>query len=148
MWNAYCGSDPNCILTAVDPRNKKFPYLDAAFQAHVRRFPDSVTGLTEIESHILRQIQGGGATRISLVSTLLKAENAYGFGDFQYEKTLERLSKLFNVKEEPYCLNIWGKKVLKGEVKFSEVHPKEGYLGGAKWSEYEWNEKLEKCQKV
>jgi hypothetical protein len=134
IWQLYCSDSP-LRLENVHQFNPMSPfvYLTDALQAHLQRFPTIENGLNTVENNILntaatQQLQD----KNTLVGTLLKNDNSYGFGDLQYFKKLEELKKLFT-SFNPVKLSRVGKKVLEHQINYyANLRSDFSYLGGAK----------------
>jgi len=91
-WAAYSSADPRDIVTLLTEDTSALPYLDAALQKHLARFPSLRNGLGQIENRALEFIAGGAATFGSLFSEFGKAEPIYGLGDAQLMLLLRQLA--------------------------------------------------------
>src|SRR5882672_856047 len=83
-WGAYCSANPTDIEKVLQGDTSPLPFLLAALQAHLRRFPDTENGLGRIEHRALKLIQEGCKTFGTLFSRFGDEEPVYGFGDAQF----------------------------------------------------------------
>ena len=94
-WEIYVKNDQKEIREFNFNRNKKFRYLQAAIDQHLKRFPDE-NGLNQIDRKIVELYKQGITTQNDLVKELLnwqKAETVYGFGDLQYQIKIKNLKE-------------------------------------------------------
>lgn len=96
VYNAYTDHDAESLYNYVLMPFNEFKYLNSALESHMRRFPYSDTGLTEIESKIVSLIKSGIKNESKIVSALLKWQKHYGFGDLQYFLILKSMKGLFS----------------------------------------------------
>lgn len=136
-WNAYCSDQPIQLLSIKT--NKTFPYLQAALEAHVRRFPSVKNGLNQIENRMLNLVADGVDNPHKLVGQILKVYPNYGFGDLQYYGYLKRMLPLFK-SLQPLLLNENGEAVLAGKKDFQTLIQVDEYLGGAQVSQFRWDD--------
>lgn len=92
-WEAYCSSNPTDIETILQADTTPLPFLRAALQAHLKRFPSTRNGLGRIENRGLELIEEGLNSFTELFPRFGDAEPVYGLGDAQFWLTLERLSR-------------------------------------------------------
>lgn len=129
-WESYCSADHRPMLQLAADAPLTFPYFnEALIQTHFKRFPKAKNGLNEIEETILRLIKSEKHSRSTLIGALLKWQELYGFGDWQYEMYLNNLQSLF--KEGAQLeLTETGEKVLAGSVNFMELSQHHYHWGG------------------
>ncbi|KYG77209.1 DUF1835 domain-containing protein [Roseivirga spongicola] len=107
VYQAYCSANPNNLFTYTIMPSDEFPYLSDALNAHFRRFPNSISGLSEIEQTIVDLATEGVNNHHKLIGRMLRWQKYYGFGDLQYFNTLNSLKGLFSdyeklkIKTEP-----------------------------------------------
>ena len=56
LWAIYNGKDHNLFLPYITKKSN-FKYLSNCLKAHIKRFPDSKTGLTDLQYNILKLIE-------------------------------------------------------------------------------------------
>ena len=140
-YQAWCSPDPTDLDNFILLSSNEFPYLSDALRSHQRRFPSAQSGLTEIESKIISLIESGINEERKIVGSLLRWQEFYGFGDLQYFQVLDRLAPLF---DEPEKLSLKPEvaKALK-EQKPLDLINRDYFLGGARASEWQWDEHTE-----
>jgi len=134
IWQLYCSDSPLRLETVYkfNPMSP-FHYLATAIEAHLQRFPSIKNGLNKIENSILETAEYQNLTsKKELVSSLIKNEEVYGFGNLQYEHTINNLKPLF-ANFNPVKLSKIGKQVLEHQVNFyGQIRNDISYLGGSK----------------
>ena len=117
IWELYSSGQQE-LLFEEDLTHPTFLYLKEALLAHFMRFPQKVSGLNEIETYVLSELNHRPQTKPSLIGNLLRRDNFYGFGDVQYEKAIDNLSMLYYVDAAKLYLNDLGEKLLNGRENF------------------------------
>ena len=134
IWQLYCSGSP-LRLEAVYKFNpmSPFKYLATAIKAHLQRFPSIENGLNKIENTIIKSAEIKKSTsKNQLITTLIKTEEVYGFGDLQYEQHIKSLNKLFS-SFNPVKLSKKGKQVLENQINYyGQLRNENSYLGGPK----------------
>jgi len=161
-WAAYCSSDPRAIANLLDEDISSMPFLRQALLLHLARFPSVRNGLGRVENRALELISHGPIDFKSLFPIFAKSEHAYGLGDSQLWRELNRLSDSsnpvinisgFDNKTGAFISNQFhqarleltetGKAVLAGEQDFLELNPIDYWLGGVHLSDenlWRWDE--------
>ena len=94
LWKTYCGKDHNLFKPYITKKSP-FKYLSNCLKAHLRRFPDSKTGLSVLETNILEIVKKYPIkSRQHLLGYALNYQGYYGFGDIQLMRMFEKLSIL------------------------------------------------------
>ena len=112
-WKVYVENDTEKLKT-FKFKNRKFMYLQAAIDQHLKRFP-AENGLNEIQQKTLEIISSKPLTENEIVRELLvwqQKETVYGFGDLQYFLVLKKLENYFTIKDDKYFVTPEGKKLL------------------------------------
>ena len=112
-WKVYAENDVE-KLKEFNFKNRKFMYLPAAINQHLKRFPTE-NGLNEIQQKIVEVISLKPLTENEIVRELLiwqQAETVYGFGDLQYFLELKKLKKYYTINDEKYFVTTEGEKLL------------------------------------
>jgi hypothetical protein len=91
-WAAYCSPDPTEIENVLRTDTSALPFLQAALQAHLRRFPATTNGLGRIENRALELIEKDVQSFADLFARFGALEPVYGLGDAQFWLALQRLS--------------------------------------------------------
>ena len=147
-WQAYSSSNPQDIEKTLESDTKSLPFLQAALNAHLRRFPSTTNGLGAVEARGLELIQSGSKTFEPLFHSFGDAEPVYGLGDSQFWLTLRRMTDahrpllgLRNVSsDDKRALDVMadaafeitdvGRQVLKADADFVELNGIDLWLGG------------------
>mgnify|MGYP000117895664 FL=1 len=150
IWQLYCSDSPLRLETVYqfNPMSP-FQYLASAIEAHLIRFPSINNGLNKIENTILETANSYKLkSKHQLVGKLLQNQDVYGFGDLQYEHSINQLKKLFT-SFNPVKLSKKGQDVLKNQTNFySELRSENSYLGGAKKYSFLFNTQSEKLLQI
>ncbi|NVJ87825.1 MAG: DUF1835 domain-containing protein [Flavobacteriaceae bacterium] len=150
IWQLYCSESPLRLETAYKfYPNSPFQYLASAIEAHILRFPSLENGLNSLENTIIKTANNNSlSSKKELIGTLLKNEQAYGFGDLQYENKIANLRKLF-YSFNPVKLNIKGVAVLNNQLNFyAQIRSEDSYLGGSKKYSFLYNNQTEKLLQI
>ena len=161
-WTAYRSPDPTAIETLLNTDTSSLPFLKQAFQAHLRRFPGTKSGLGQIEKRSLELINKGFEKFIDLFPRFSNAEPVYGLGDAQLSLSLRMLISapkplltVVNAKPEEqlaadgiheaeFKLTEAGHAVLNGEADFVALNSIDLWLGGVhligSGNVWRWNE--------
>ncbi len=138
IWQLYCSDSP-LRLETVHKFNPSSPfiYLSDAINAHLKRFPSINNGLNKVENTIIKTVNDSNfKSENELISSLLKQQEVYGFGDIQYINKIKELKKLFS-SFDPVKLSESGIKVLNNQINYyRELRSDFSYLGGAKKYSY------------
>ncbi|MFD0993618.1 DUF1835 domain-containing protein [Tenacibaculum geojense] len=138
IWQLYCSDSP-LRLETVHKFNPMSPfiYLEEAIKAHLLRFPSIENGLNTIENNILQVAEHQKtANKEAFIGKIIKQQEVYGFGDTQYNKTVNDLKNLFK-SFNPVKLNELGKQVLQNQVNYyGQIRSDFSYLGGSKKYSY------------
>lgn len=150
IWQLYCAHSP-LRLEAFYKLNTKSPftYLASAIEAHLLRFPSINNGLNQIENSILKTANSNTLqSKNQLIGKLLKNQETHGFGDIQYEFSINQLKNLFT-SFNPVKLSKKGAKILDNQMNFySEIRNENSYLGGAKKYSFLFNNQTEKLLQI
>ena len=145
-WAAYSSADPGELVTLLAQDTSALPFLRAALQKHLARFPSRRNGLGQIENRALEFIAGGAVRFGSLFSEFGKAEPIYGLGDEQFMLLLRQLASgpepLLTIANDgasrgssefpgtSLTLTDNGESVLRGDVDQVELNGIDTWLGG------------------
>ncbi len=150
IWQLYCSNSPLRLKTAVTVNpDSPFKYLTNAIINHIKRFPSLKNGLNYEENLLLETIHSNKfKNKKELVSTLLKNDTIFGYGDVQFEKRIEDLKQLVKILN-PVKLSNLGKKVLANEVNmYKDLRSEEVFLGGAKKYSFLYQENQNKLLQI
>lgn len=119
LWRIYCGKDHNLFKPYIVQKSS-FVYLSNCLKAHLKRFPDSKTGLGILEKNILELINSREiSSKHHLLGYILNFQGYYGYGDLQLKRLIELLTPFYSVTEERLILNKIGRQALEGQTNFS-----------------------------
>ncbi|KOY52368.1 DUF1835 domain-containing protein [Polaribacter dokdonensis] len=150
IWQLYCSDSPLRLETVYKFKNTTpFQYLASAIEMHLKRFPSIENGLNEVENRILKIANNKQpVTKNKLIHQLLKQQNDYGFGDIQYENSINELKKLFS-SFNPVELSKKGKQVLENQINYyAHLRNDNSYLGGSKKYSYLHHNKANKLLQI
>jgi hypothetical protein len=118
LWKLYC-SDNHIRFKEYVTQSSSFPYLSNCVNAHLKRFPNVTTGLSVLETHILKIIHKEEIKNTrQLTGYILQYQGYYGFGDLQITRIIEKLAPFFNTEETKLVLNNDGLKAIEGTESF------------------------------
>jgi hypothetical protein len=92
-WQAYCSATPEPLMTLLQQDTSALPFLQAALQKHLARFPSTQNGLGLIENRALELLRDGHRNFSELFPAFTKLEPLFGFGDAQLWNILMRLAQ-------------------------------------------------------
>ncbi len=139
-WRIYCENDHN-LLKELIIRPSNFIYMGACLKAHIKRFPDSRSGLSSLEYNILNLVKEHDVkSKHHLLGYALHYQGYYGFGDIQLEKIINRLTPFFKINKESLTLKEEGIQVLNNEYNFSLKIDTNLTYGGVNRNDFQFNE--------
>ena len=147
-WTIY-NSDNHNDFKPLIVTSSSFEYLTNCLKAHLKRFPDTRSGLGTLQFNILKLIKANEIKSMHhLLGYVLNYQGFYGFGDIQVERILEHLSPFYTVYEDKVVLNRQGDLVI---LHLKNVHDEiENTMtyGGIKRYGYVFNKKENKLVKT
>ncbi|MDW5288680.1 DUF1835 domain-containing protein [Formosa sp. PL04] len=147
VWQLYNGKDHN-LLKPYIVKHSSFVYLSNCLKAHLQRFPNSESGLSELESNILKIINCREVhSRNHLLGYALNFQGFYGYGDLQFERLIDRLSMFYIEEEHSLTLNEDGIKALNSEANYEKFISDPLVYGGVNKKDFNFNVKLNKLVK-
>jgi len=148
-WAAYCSPNPQALVNFLEKDTSDLPFLPAALNKHLARFPSVKNGLGEIENKALEFVASGANDFQTLFLEFGKAEPVYGLGDAQFWNDLQPMIKAkhplithTNMAEAKpalanavqlkasFTLTETGRAVLNGESDFIALNGIDHWLGG------------------
>lgn len=148
LWKTYCGTDHNLFKPMIVQKTA-FPYLSNCLKAHLQRFPDSQTGLSELETNILELVKKYDIkSRQHLLGYILNYQGYYGFGDTQLNRKIEKMSVFFDETEDNITLNRKGHEALLGHHNFSNELKIVMVFGGVKKIDFVFSKSQNKLVKT
>ena len=147
VWGIYCGVDHN-LLKPYIVKPSSFGYLSNCLKAHLKRFPDSVDGLSTLERNILEIINKHNITsKNHLLGYALNFQGYYGYGDLQLARLIDQLSIFYTISEDKLELNRKGHEALLGQHNFALEVNYDMIYGGVKKIDFQFNKSENKLVK-
>ena len=148
LWCLYCGIDHNLIKPYI-VKTSSFEYLNSCLKAHLKRFPDSKSGLGRLEQHILETIKLNTIkSRHHLLGYILNYQGYYGYGDIQIMRMIEKLTLFFDETEDLISLNREGHQALLGQHNYAQEIDNDLYFGGVKRLDFQFHKESNKLIKT
>ncbi|TJY33342.1 DUF1835 domain-containing protein [Pontimicrobium aquaticum] len=139
IWRIYCNENHN-LLKPFITQSSSFKYLNSCLKAHLKRFPDTKSGLCRLEKHILEVVRDSHVTSTHhLTGYILNYQGYYGYGDIQIMRMIHNLSIFFEEIDGELYLNRKGHEALLGQHNFVSEIKNDIDFGGAKRLEYQFN---------
>jgi hypothetical protein len=125
-----------------------FPYMSNCLKAHLERFPDQKSGLSGLETNILKIVNNNAVkSKHHLLGYALNYQGYYGFGDTQLKRIIKELSIFYDQTENELVLNRKGHEALLGQNNFAlEVNNNMDY-GGVNRLDYQFSPQQNKLIK-
>ncbi|RAJ16164.1 DUF1835 domain-containing protein [Olleya aquimaris] len=143
-WRIYCESDHNLFKELIT-RPSSFKYLSNCLKAHLRRFPDTRSGLNTLEYNTLKLIKEHDVkSRHHLLGYCLHYQGYYGFGDLQLQRMIDRLELFYNETEDTLTLNRNGYLALEHQKNFFKLIDTNFQFGGINKSDFQYDKKENK----
>ncbi|NLR62103.1 hypothetical protein HGH93_28690 [Chitinophaga polysaccharea] len=141
VWDAWCQHSPQELehISKRPPGNLR--HLPAAIIAHLKRFPDSITGLSVIESYFLLRLALGSYRWYDLYTLFWSELEIFGFTNFQLDILVNRMVRAGVLEENDQMLKITslGKEILNEEENYLDYCSLEHrWLGGVRLSDNTW----------
>ncbi|GAA3581664.1 DUF1835 domain-containing protein [Snuella lapsa] len=147
IWRIYCGKDHNLLKPYIVTASS-FKYLSNCLKAHLKRFPDSKSGLTTLEENILKLVRDHPIkSKHHLLGYAINYQGYYGFGDLQLARIIDNLSFFFTENEERLNLNRSGHEALLGHHSFYNNIADNMFFGGVKKRDFRFSKPLNKLVK-
>ena len=139
LWRTYCGKDHN-IFKPYIVQSSSFPYLSNCLKAHLKRFPDSKSGLNSMERNILEIVRTNDIkSKHHLLGYALNYQGYYGFGDIQFERIISNLSLFYDEFDDRIKLNRKGHEALINQHNFANELNNNIDYGGVNRLDYQFN---------
>ena len=146
-WRIYCEGDHN-LLKPLITRPSNFKYLSICLKAHLKRFPDTRSGLSTLEYNILILIKEHNIkSRHHLVGYVLHYQGYYGFGDMQIVRLINELEIFYTETEDTLTLNRNGHLALEHQKNFRKELNCNFVFGGVNKREFQFDKKVNKLIK-
>lgn len=146
-WRIYCENDHN-LLKELIIRPSSFKYLSNCLKAHLRRFPDTRSGLNTLEYNTLKLIKEHAIkSRHHLLGYCLHYQGYYGFGDMQIIRLIDKLELFYTETEDSLTLNRDGHLALEHQKNFRKALNCDFVFGGVNKREFQFDKKANKLIK-
>jgi hypothetical protein len=147
-WEAYSSPAPKALEAFLQQDTSALPFLKAALQKHLARFPSAKNGLGIVENKALELLRAGHQTFATLFPAFGNAEPVFGFGDTQFWNIVKRLAqanepaltigvedvegmmKSGTLIQAPIHITQFGEEVLSGKRDFIHTNGLDFWLGG------------------
>ena len=137
-WRIYCENDHN-LLKELIVRPSNYIYMSNCLKAHMKRFPDTRTGLNMMEYNLLKLINEYKIKdRHHLLGYGLHYQGYYGYGDMQIERIINNISLFYDETEEQLVLNRNGHLALEHQQNFFEEMKSNFQFGGTNKSDFQY----------
>jgi hypothetical protein len=169
-WEAYCSPDPEAVERLLGGDTSALPYLRGALLQHLARFPSARNGLGHAENKLLGLVSNGHGQFASLCPAFFDAEPAYGLGDSQVWRDLERMARADHplvvisglddsvapgspqgIRKTSFSVTDTGKAVLDGRADFVALNGIDLWLGGVHLDDrnaaWRWDERERKLRR-
>ena len=148
LWQIYNGTDHNLFKPFI-VQSSSFDYMSNCLKAHLKRFPDSKSGLSTIESNILEILDKATIkSKHHLLGYALNYQGFYGFGDMQLSRIIDQLSMFYSENKDGIKLNRKGHEALLGQQNFSKEINDATVFGGVKKLDFQFSKQENKLVKT
>ncbi|WGD34494.1 DUF1835 domain-containing protein [Olleya sp. YS] len=143
-WRIYCETDHNLFKELIT-RPSSFKYLSNCLKAHLRRFPDTRSGLNTLEYNTLKLIKEHDVkSRHHLLGYCLHYQGYYGFGDLQLQRMIDRLELFYEETKDALTLNRNGHLALEHQKNFFKQIDTNFQFGGVNKVDFQYDKKENK----
>jgi len=136
-WEAYTAANPRAAAALAARDDDSLPFVREAFGLHCARFPSVASGLNEIETATLAELEGGPKAFGQLFRGVTADPRGarHGMGDVQLAGCVRGLLSLVtvsgrNVTTAEIAITAMGRKVLGGRRDWPSVRGLDVWLGG------------------
>ena len=113
--------------------------MSNCLKAHMKRFPDTRSGLNMMEYNLLKLINEYKIKdRHHLLGYGLHYQGYYGYGDIQIKRIIDNISIFYDENEEQLTLNRNGHLALEHQKNFFEEMKSDFQFGGVKKSDFQY----------
>lgn len=143
-WRIYCENDHNLFKELI-MRPSSFKYLSNCLKAHIRRFPDTRSGLNTLEYNTLKLIKKHTIkSRHHLLGYCLHYQGYYGFGDLQLKRMINVLALFYDETENTLTLNRNGHLALEHLKNFYNDIATDFQFGGINKTNFQYDKERKK----
>ena len=128
---------------------QSFKYLNNCLKAHLKRFPDSKSGLNVLEQNLLEIIKDHNIkSKNQLLGYALNYQGYYGYSDIQFNRIINKLSLFITHNEKGLSLNRKGHEALLGQHNFAYELNNNITFGGVNKLDFHFNKQENKLIKT
>ena len=148
IWQIYCGKDHN-LLKPYITKKTAFEYLGCCLKAHLKRFPDSISGLSALEHNFLKILSKYEIkSKHHLLGYALNYQGYYGYSDIQFNRIINKLSLFITYDDTGLSLNRKGHEALLGQHNFAHEMNNNITFGGVHKLDFYFNKQQNKLIKT
>ncbi len=148
VWRIYCGQDHN-LLKPYIVKSSSFKYLSNCLKAHLKRFPDTLSGLNVLQKNILKIITTETiASKKHLLGYALNYQGFYGYNTLQLTKIIDQLDFFYTANGPKLELNSKGHAALAETHNFFSEIKNDMVYGGVKKAEFQFDKAKNKLVKT
>ncbi|RED49351.1 DUF1835 domain-containing protein [Seonamhaeicola aphaedonensis] len=148
LWQIYNGKDHNLFKPYI-VKSSSFDYMSNCLKAHLKRFPNSKSGLSTLEKNILEIIDRNTIkSQHHLLGYALNYQGFYGFGDLQLNRIIKQLAIFYTEDKKGIKLNRKGHEALLGQHNFSTEINDQSFFGGVRKLDFQFNKQENKLVKT
>ncbi|MCM3118365.1 DUF1835 domain-containing protein [Neobacillus sp. MER 74] len=92
-WKAYTSKNPAEIETWIAASKQKLPFLKQALRSHLSFFPSIHTGLNEVETFVIKNLDKNPSSFIELFHAITQKRSNDGISDLYFAAMLNELMK-------------------------------------------------------
>ncbi|PFP22939.1 hypothetical protein COJ96_24890 [Bacillus sp. AFS073361] len=92
-WQAYTSKNPMEIENWIEASKQKLPFLKQALQYHLSFFPSIHTGLNEVETFVIKNLDKNPSSFIELFQAITQKRSNDGISDLYFAAMLNELMK-------------------------------------------------------
>ena len=123
--------------------------MSNCLKAHIKRFPDTRSGMSTLEYNILKLVKENTITsRHHLLGYTLHYQGYYGYKELQLKRIINILSLFFNETEALITLNRKGYLALEQLHNYQSELDNKMYFGGIRSLDYMFDKKQNKLIKT
>jgi hypothetical protein len=141
IWDAWCMDTPLLLETISKMPTGNLKHIPSAITAHLKRFPDAVTGLSIIEQYFLLQLALGSYRWYVLYMFFWRDLEIYGFSNFQLDVLVHRMEDagVIDEREQLLMITSLGREILEEQENYLDyVSLEHRWLGGVRLATTPW----------
>ena len=114
--------------------------MSNCLKAHLKRFPNTNSGLSVLEETVLKIIDTYKVTSINqLLGLCLNHQGYYGYGDLQFKRMIDKLAHFYEKTADGFVLTHSGKKALEGKENYAHLVNNNLKFGGVQRLDYHFS---------